>query len=73
MKAEYLENLEFFYDHILDLPNLPDTKVILVDKDLTNINLLKRNITDKIKQEKYNKLKPVLDEISKLFFLSGKN
>ena len=39
MKAESLENLEFFYDQILDLPNLPDTKVILVDKDLTNITL----------------------------------
>jgi hypothetical protein len=41
MKAETYENLEFFYNEILDLPGASEVKVILVDKDLTNVNLLK--------------------------------
>ena len=41
MKAETYENLEFFYKELLDLPGTSEVKVILVDKDLTNVNLLK--------------------------------
>jgi hypothetical protein len=41
MKAETMENLEFFYTEILNMPRLSETKVIIVDKDLTNVNLLK--------------------------------
>ena len=40
MKAETYENLEFFYKELLDLPGTSEVKVILVDKDLTNVNLL---------------------------------
>ena len=32
MKAETIENLEFFYTEILNVPRLSETKVIIVNK-----------------------------------------
>ena len=48
MKTENVENLEFLYSQILDLPDLPEVKVIIVDKDLTNLPVLKRYFPETI-------------------------
>ena len=42
MNAETKVNLEFCYQALKSCKDLPDIKVIMVDKDLTNINVLKQ-------------------------------
>jgi hypothetical protein len=53
MKSETKENLEFLYRLLKLSPHIPEIKIILVDKDLTNLEVLPR-INRKFKKKKFD-------------------
>ena len=46
MKSETKENLEFLYRLLKLTPHIPEIKIILVDKDLTNLEVLRAAFSD---------------------------
>ena len=62
-------NLEFCYQNLKSCKDLPEIKVIMVDKDLTNINVLKEFFLNaKILYCLFHVIKWLKGVISKLHF-----